>query len=54
MPRNRKNALLICLDLVAGAILAVLLVAEFRHDQFSDCMSIGAFSRQDCADYATE
>ncbi len=54
MTARRKNALLIALYLVAGAILAVLLALEFRRDRFGDCMSTGAFSKEACEEYARQ
>ncbi len=54
MTASRKNALLIALYLAAAAILGVLLVLEFRRDRFGDCMSIGAFSKEACEEYARE
>lgn len=49
-----NNAVLVALYLFAAAILAVLMVKEFSRDRFGDCMSVGAFSRQDCEAYARE
>ena len=54
MSTPRKDALPILLYLLAGAILVVLLVLEFQRDRFGDCMSIGAFSREACEEYARE
>lgn len=54
MTPRPKNALLVALYLVAGLILVVLLAKEFSRDRFGDCMSVGAFSRQDCEAYARE
>jgi hypothetical protein len=46
--------LLIGLYALAGALLAGLLVEQWGHDRFSDCMGLGAFSRKECEDYARE
>lgn len=54
MTRDRKTLLLIGLYASAGILLAALFAAEWGHDRFSDCMSLGAFSRQDCEEYARE
>jgi hypothetical protein len=54
MTAPRKNALLIALYLAAGTILAALLFKESRRDRFGDCMSIGAFSKEACEEYARE
>jgi hypothetical protein len=54
MPRDRKTMLLIGLYVAAGLLLAGLLAAEWGRDRFSDCMSLGAFSRQDCEEFARE
>lgn len=54
MPRDRKMVLLISLYVLAGLLLAGLLFEQWGHDRFSDCMSLGAFSRTDCEDYARE
>ncbi len=54
MPRRLDNALLVALYLIAAAVLAALLVKEFSRDRFGDWMSVGAFSREQCEDYARE
>jgi hypothetical protein len=54
MPRERKTILLIGLYVMAGLLLAGLLVEQWGHDRFSDCMGLGAFSRTDCEEYARE
>ncbi len=54
MRERLDKALLVALYLVVGAILLTLFVAEFRRDRFGDCMSIGAFSKQQCEEYARE
>jgi hypothetical protein len=54
VPGRLDNALLLALYLAAAAILAVLIAKEFSRDRFGDCMSIGAFSREQCEEYARE
>lgn len=49
-----QTSLLVALYLAAAIILGVLLALEFRRDRFGDCMSVGAFSKEDCEEYARE
>jgi hypothetical protein len=49
-----KNALILLLYAAAGLLLAILLLREFGHSRFDDCMSVGAFSRSECEAYARE
>lgn len=51
---RRQTSLLVALYLAAATILGVLLALEFRRDRFGDCMSVGAFSKEDCEEYARE
>jgi hypothetical protein len=54
MSSNRKNALILAVFLVAGAIAAALFVVEFRESRYDACMGIGAFSGSECEEYAWE
>ncbi|WP_457796274.1 hypothetical protein [Methylocystis sp. S23] len=49
-----KDALLIALYVFAGLLLAWLTLSEFGHDKFEDCMSLRAFSKEQCEEYARE
>lgn len=51
---GRKNLILIALYGAAALILAVLAVAEFGQSRFDACMSVGAFSKTQCEEYARE
>jgi hypothetical protein len=48
------GALLVAVYVAAAVILAVLLAQEFSRDRFGDCMSLGAYSREQCEEYARE
>jgi hypothetical protein len=54
MARPSKNALLLSLYAAAALLVAFLLLREFGHSRFDDCMSVGAFSKSACEDYARE
>jgi hypothetical protein len=54
MPALRKNLLLIALYAAAGLLLAWLAFLELGHDRFEDCMSLHAFTRAQCEEYARE
>jgi hypothetical protein len=54
MSMERRNAWVVALYLIAGAIVVVLIVAEMSVSRFDACMSVGAFSKSQCEDYARE
>jgi hypothetical protein len=53
-PRGKSAAALIALYAAAAMILAWLALREFGSSRFEDCMSVRAFSRAQCEDYARE
>jgi hypothetical protein len=54
MAVRRKNLLIVVAYVLASLILAALLVVEFSQDRYQACMSIGAFSKSQCEEYAAE
>lgn len=54
MSGRLDKTVLVALYVAVAAILLGLLVKEFSRDRFGDCMSVGAFSRAECEEYARE
>lgn len=49
-----KNILLIALYALSGLILGGLIAVEFSQSRYDACVSIGAFSKSQCEEYAQE